>query len=314
MKLFVRLAIVLFVVACREQEPLDRGITLHLTVEIDTSQVAIEARDPNRVLQLLRARVDALGVGDARLEIIDTHRIAIEVAGVQDAQQLKTIVQRRGFLEFKIVTDGLDLVWVLPKLDSAIVATSPGLDELRPLTALLLESGEPGSFLVEEPQVEVVQGYLTLPEVREKIPNGVSLGWGSDALGVASKLYRSLYVLEAVPLMTGEYLADAQATYDEQHNVPLVIFELTHEGGRLFERRTSRHVGDRMAIVLDGRVRGNPPVIRDPIGRRGQIELGTGASLQDAQDLALILRTGALPMRIKIVEERVLDPESPELE
>ena len=62
-----------------------------------------------------------------------------------------------------------------------------------------------------------------------------------------------------------------------------------------------------MAIVLDGRVQGRPPVIQSQIQRRGQIELGS-ASIQDAQDLALVLRAGALPAPIAIVEERTVGP------
>ncbi|HEX6781898.1 MAG TPA: DHH family phosphoesterase, partial [Solirubrobacterales bacterium] len=84
---------------------------------------------------------------------------------------------------------------------------------------------------------------------------------------------------------------------------PQVSFELDRAGGRKFGEGTGRHVGDYMAIVLDGRVQGRPPVIQSRIGRNGQITL-TGRGLQEAQDLALTLKAGALPIPLKIVEER----------
>jgi preprotein translocase subunit SecD len=113
--------------------------------------------------------------------------------------------------------------------------------------------------------------------------------------------------VERRPIITGEYLSDARATMDQVNNQAVVQFELTRAGGRVFRRETGRHVGDYMAIMLDGRVHRQPPVIRSQIYRSGQIELGS-ASLQEAQDLALVLRAGALPAPIQIVEERTVGP------
>jgi preprotein translocase subunit SecD len=86
-----------------------------------------------------------------------------------------------------------------------------------------------------------------------------------------------------------------------------VQFELDRPGGRKFAEETAKHIGDYMAILLDGRVQGFPPVIQSRIGRHGQITLG-GRTLQEAQDLALTLRAGALPIPLKIVEERQVGP------
>jgi preprotein translocase subunit SecD len=96
---------------------------------------------------------------------------------------------------------------------------------------------------------------------------------------------------------------DARAQLDPLTNGPIVTFELDRAGGRKFGEETGRHVGDYMAIILDGRVQGRPPVIQSRIGRNGQITLG-GKGLQEAQDLALTLKAGALPIPLKIVEER----------
>jgi len=109
------------------------------------------------------------------------------------------------------------------------------------------------------------------------------------------------------PIITGEYLQDAKATRDPLTNQSVVNFTLSRAGGRIFERETGRHVNDYMAIILDGRVQGQPPIIKSQIGQRGQIELGA-KPLQDAQDLALVLKAGALPAPLTIIEERTIGP------
>src|SRR5207237_9514744 len=87
----------------------------------------------------------------------------------------------------------------------------------------------------------------------------------------------------------------------------VVEFPLSRRGGRIFSDETGRHINDFMAIILDGRVQGVPPVIRNQIGSRGLIELGT-KPLEEARDLALVLRAGALPAPLTIVEERTIGP------
>ncbi|HEY2824875.1 MAG TPA: protein translocase subunit SecD, partial [Gemmatimonadales bacterium] len=103
--------------------------------------------------------------------------------------------------------------------------------------------------------------------------------------------------------LTGESLTEAHAQLDPVYNRAIVTFKLTRAGGRIFDRETARHIHDYMAIVLDQRVVNQPPIINGQIGQTGQIELGN-SSLQEAQDLALVLQAGALPAPLSIVDER----------
>jgi preprotein translocase subunit SecD len=102
-------------------------------------------------------------------------------------------------------------------------------------------------------------------------------------------------------------LVDAAAQRDAQFNQSIVSFELSRVGGRRFQDFSGRNVGNYLAIVLDGQVM-SAPVIRDRIGARGQIEMGQGTPLEEARELALVLRAGALPTRINIIEERTVGP------
>ena len=103
--------------------------------------------------------------------------------------------------------------------------------------------------------------------------------------------------------VSGESLKDSQADFD-QNNMPVVSTVFDATGARRFAKLTTEHVGERFAIVLDGKVL-SAPVIREPIpGGRGQIS--GGFTLQGAKDLAVLLRSGALPAPLSVIEERTV--------
>jgi preprotein translocase subunit SecD len=161
----------------------------------------------------------------------------------------------------------------------------------------------PGEYLVPETAFPRVDSLLSIPAVARQIPRGITLRWSAAPTSVGVQPVRFLYALDDRSIVTGANLVDAQARLDPLTNGPIVTFELDRAGGRKFGEETGKHVGDYMAILLDGRVQGRPPVIQSRIGRNGQITLA-GRTLQEAQDLALTLKAGALPIPLKIVEER----------
>src|SRR3954467_9591392 len=163
--------------------------------------------------------------------------------------------------------------------------------------------GVPGEYAVPETAFPRVDSLINLPAVARQLPRGVVLRWSAAPTSVGVQPVRFLYALEDKSIVTGANLVNAQAQLDPLTNGPIVTFELDRAGGRRFGDETGKHVGDYMAILLDGRVQGRPPVIQSRIGRNGQITLG-GKTIQEAQDLALTLKAGALPIPLKIVEER----------
>jgi preprotein translocase subunit SecD len=163
--------------------------------------------------------------------------------------------------------------------------------------------GVPGEYMVPETAFPRVDSLLNIPAVTRQLPRGITLRWSAAPTSVGVQPVRFLYALDDKSIVTGSNLVDAKAQLDPLTNGPIVTFELDRSGGRKFGEETGKHVGDYMAILLDGRVQGRPPVIQSRIGRNGQITLG-GKSLQEAQDLALTLKAGALPIPLKIVEER----------
>src|SRR2546426_9697555 len=182
-----------------------------------------------------------------------------------------------------------------------------GLNAPGPLSSLLYQGALPGEYLVPVEQVPVAESLLARPEVQRLVPRGAELKWGTQDISRGARSFQTLYAVEDRPIITGDELEKATARRDQLTNQSVVDFVLSRRGGRTFERETGRHVNDYMAIILDGRVQGQPPIIKSQIGQRGQIELGAKA-LQEAQDLALVLRAGALPAPLTIVEERTIGP------
>jgi preprotein translocase subunit SecD len=112
------------------------------------------------------------------------------------------------------------------------------------------------------------------------------------------------YLLDRVPVVTGDYLQDARVGFDRQQR-PVVEFTFNTQGARLFGEFTGSHLRDRLAIVLDDRVY-SAPVIQSRIGARG--EINGRFSAQEAADLAVVLRAGSLPIPVEIDEERTVGP------
>jgi len=340
---------------------------MHLAVEVDdpdnTLTAEAKAQAIETTLTTIRNRIDEFGVREPTIQRVGNERIIVELAGIDDPERAKAIVERTAFLEFKLVREDDNFRNALPRIDRGIVqelgaenlrgavieeaepesqlsdilGTQPdsagdaagdsaaaqadsvaadtttadetlaeqdtGEPNLRPLTGLLLEGTHPGIMLVAEEEVPTVERYLATEALRNALPRNTELRWGAEATAAAGAAYRELYVLESDPILTGDLLQDAgPAARDPQFNQPYVPFETTRRGSRVFQRGTAPNVGRYMAIVLDSRVQ-SAPVIRQTLSRRAQIEMGGGSSFQEAQDLALVLRAGALPMPIRVVEE-----------
>jgi preprotein translocase subunit SecD len=168
-------------------------------------------------------------------------------------------------------------------------------------------SGIPGEYMVREAAFVRVDSMLRIPEVARLIPRNIVLRWARTPEVFGAETVRFLYALEAEPIITGDRLERAVAQIDQMSNQPIVSFQLDRAGARRFGAQTGQHVGDYMAIVLDNFVQGRPPVINSRIDRSGQIEL-SGRSIQEAQDLALVLNAGALPFALKIVDRKEIGP------
>ena len=194
--------------------------------------------------------------------------------------------------------------------DSAAVGADSAAADTTPVAGGVLAGliepagaqGAPGTYAVREAAYPRVDSLINLPQVQRMLPRGVALRWSESPTSVGVESYRFLYAVADRPIITGERLESARAELDPLTNGPVVNFQFDRTGGRIFGNETGRHVGDYMAIILDSKVQGPPPVIQERIGRQGRITL-SGKTIEEARDLALTLEAGALPIPLKIVEE-----------
>ncbi len=174
------------------------------------------------------------------------------------------------------------------------------------LSSLVRQGQIKGEYFVLSNKFDLVKSYFADSAVKAALPPGKRIVPGRDSIPIGNEVYRSFYVTDSRPIIDGSSLTKARPTTSPTDGT-IVEFELNNEGGRIFKRETGKHIGDYMAIVLDGLVMGQPPVINGVISTRGQITMG-GKDLTAAQDLALVLQAGALPVPLKIAETRTIGP------
>ncbi len=321
--------------------PLKYGLDLrggmHLALEIDESQQQVsDVNDAlERALRVVRSRIDEFGVAEPIVQRVGERRIEVELPGIDDRERAIAVVQRSAFLRFQITDRTQALERVAPRLDQ--IAKARGLDRGAAATAdttrpsalggifqqptdsaagdsaaapadgpfrrLVAPGSLPGQYYVAQSDVRTIERLLADSGIRNALPPGKVVRWGSDSVSISTQWYRPLYVLENRDIITGEYLVDAKPEQDPMEGAK-VTFQLNNEGGRRFRNETGRNIGNNMAIVLDDKVM-SAPVIQGAIGTRGQITMG-GRDIQPAQDLALVLRAGALPVPLTVVETRTI--------
>ena len=193
------------------------------------------------------------------------------------------------------------------KADSAKSDTTALPSTGGPISKLMMGGSMPGQFAFEREHYDALKAFFDSPDVKQALPPGKVVRFGNDSTVLAGTPYRFLYLLDERPIITGEYITDAKPNQSPIDGT-VVEFTLSNEGGRRFQRETAKHVRDYMAIVLDKVVMGGPPVINSAIGTRGQIAMGQGRDLQAAQDLALVLKAGALPVPLRVADLRTIGP------
>jgi protein-export membrane protein SecD len=286
---------------------------MHLALEVDKSKLSKEeAKDAvDRALEIIRNRVDQFGVSEPLIQKQGQDRIIVELPGV-DKERAKALIGKTALLEFRMLADPEVLQEALDKLDKALAGEAPagtdtaGVSREHLFTAELTPSG--GDFGAAEQSRPILEEMLSRPAARAAIPVGYEFLWGkpTEREGVT---VRSLYLLKTEPEITGSALVDARLGIgtSDNPNEPRVDFVLSRRAAGRFAALTGANIGKRLAIVLDRQVHSAPVIqTRIPDGR-GQIELG-GAVVDEAKDLAIILRAGALPAPVKIIEERSVGP------
>jgi protein-export membrane protein SecD len=288
---------------------------MHLVLEVDRSRLnAAEAKDaPERAMEIIRNRVDQFGVAEPVIQLQGQDRIAVQLPGLTDRQRAIDLIGKTALLEFKLVRTAEETRSVFERLDAYLAArgalqTAPTDTVLRnhPLTGHFFSLDASG--FVREEELPVVQKLLTTPGIDSIIPSDSQLLWADDE-GVQGVTGRPLYVLKREPEMTGGSIASAEAQVGLDQTNPGawgVSMKLTPKGRADFSRVTGNNVGRLLAIILDGTI-SSAPNIRERIPS-GDASITGNFTVESARDLAIVLRAGALPAPVHIIEERSVGP------
>ena len=173
----------------------------------------------------------------------------------------------------------------------------------------MLSSSRNDDVLVRSEDLASVKAMLSDPEAAQIVPDDVEFVFDSKPRGQPGSLFYTMYLVRSKPEMTGDVVQNADVTIGqsvENLGQPIVNFQTKDEGIRLFRQITGAHIGERLAIVLDGAVY-SAPEIRVKIYQGRSIITGSSTE-EEAKDLAIVLRAGALPARVEIIEDRTVGP------
>ena len=323
----------------------------------------------NRVLEILQNRVDQFGVSEPTIQKQGNRRIIVELAGIQDSERARALLQSTAQLEFfmvkspevtndilsqidKVVRGDEELEALAAAVDGEQAQTEDGeltvsndqtisISELfgdgglssedagsgdtavvvdqnifqeRPFSSMLRALGN--NIAVPEKNLYAIKKIINKPEVQDKL----SLGNGRFLFAPEAENYTtntgleeplvSMYYLEHDADLTGGVIEEANATIGGQGTSavgqPIVLLDMNSDGARTWSRITGANIGRRIAIVLDKKVH-MAPSIRTKITDGGTLIEGF-ANMDEAKDIAIVLRAGALPAPVKIIEERIVGP------
>jgi protein-export membrane protein SecD len=293
---------------------------MYLLLEVDKSKLGpAEARNAvDQAMQIIRNRVDQFGVAEPSIQKQGDNRILIQLPGLLDQERAKSLIGQTALLEFKLVKTDQEANALYERIDGyfarlirgGVPPDSTAPDSVRhPFTGRLLPGGRPSEAFVLNEDVAAVDSKLSALKADSTFQMDATVAWSAHGAETEGRSGRSLFALSKEPLMLGSDVATAQMRLDldpTRPGAPGVSFNLTSRGGAVFADITGANVGRRLAIVLDNRVQ-SAPNIQERIPR-GQGSITGTFTEEEAQNLAIVLRSGALPAPVNIVEERTVGP------
>ena len=250
----------------------------------------IETQSVSKSIEVIRNRIDEFGVTEPEIISQGEDRIIVQLPGVKDIERAKELIGKTAKLEFKLVNDeaiGGNVQEWLQRADEAGIKYKKGQRFSEYVNKL-------NEFLKKDlPEGYVLAFQKTLNKVTNEIESQIP------------------FLVDALPRISGDELADAGVQIDQQKNEPYVSISFKSSGAKLFEKVTGENVGKRMAVILDGNVYTAPNIQARISGGSAQITLGSGnfnALMKQARDIALVLRAGALPVQLDFLEQRIVGP------
>ncbi len=307
------------------------------------SELEKQAQDAiDRALEVIRNRIDKYGVAEPSIQKQGANRIVVELPGVKNREEVRQLLQSTAVLEFKLLKPADIAIKVMQSIDSYLAGkeikdttdtakvasktdttktiaqelgadTTAGLSEFEkfkkehPFFAYVRVDERTGIGFVMARDKRYVEYLLSRPDIQNLIPPDFEFVWSAKPFTAQDgNQYYNLLAVKKDPEITGKVITEARATIDPDNNAPIVIMRMNSEGAREWARITGANINKHIAIILDGTAYSWPVVRTKIIGGSSQIE-GLD-SPEEAKLLEVVLKAGALPAPLEIIEERTVGP------
>ncbi|MCX6174439.1 MAG: protein translocase subunit SecD [Ignavibacteriales bacterium] len=295
-----------------------------------------EADAVTRAIEIISNRVNQYGVSEPSIQKQGSRRIVIELPGIAREEEAKRLLQGSALLEFKLVKDANFAIPIMNQIDQALAGktekdsasakkdiasktdttkkdqklTAEQFAKEHPFFAiarLLDTQGRIADAYVKESDKSKINAFLENPEVKKVVPDNIEFIYDQrPEKDPSGEKYFRMYMVNREASLTGGVIVDAQSNIDPSTSAPVVNMQMNSEGARDWAQITGSNINKRCAIVLDGVVYSAPNIIGKIPSGNSQI---TGsANLDEAKLLEIVLKAGALPAPIEILEQRTVGP------
>jgi len=306
-------------------------------------QLKKDAEDAvTRAMEIIRNRIDQYGVSEPSIQRQGARRIVVELPGVAREEEAKNLLQGTALLEFRLVKEPQQAIAIMQKVDDVLAGVdlkdttktdttnatvktagknrdTVNYDKLpenkrrevfeknHPFFSLAITQQNSADLLVLEENKAKVQMLLNRPDVQAILgDNSEFLFEAKPYTGQDGKKVFPLILVNKKAELTGGVITNAQANIDQTTSGAVVSMEMNSEGSSEWARITGANINKRIAIVLDNLIFSAPNVKNKITGGRSQID--GMKNMEEAKLLEIVLKAGALPAPVNIIEERTVGP------
>ena len=267
------------------------------------------------VLDVMRNRIedhDQYGLGEPSIQQLGDSRLVVELAGISDVSRAKDYIQRTADFELSLVKKQEEYDNILSNIKNHMknnLINSPNID------SLMYPDNTSEGYLVYEKDFEEIKAFLDSESIRQFIKSNNKIVWDNDVLNFSQNFdnsmpFRRTYLVSSNPAISGGMIQTPKAVVSEMGTDNagqwVVNLDMTKEGRQKWSRFTGKHIYRQVAIILDGKVF-MAPFIRDQISS-GATQISGFADMQEAKDIASVLKAGELPAPINIIQTNYVGP------
>lgn len=263
-----------------------------------------------RAKEIIRNRVDQYGVAEPVIQSQGLRRIIVALPGVSDEDRVRKLLKGTAKLEFKLVRDNESMLQAFERINRFLAQTEAPGDSVEAGSDPLYENIEVmqnGQAYAPEYSREYLTGLFQREDIQKLLPKDSEIRLSAKSItGRDGETFYDMFLLKKSPELTGGVITEAKATFGASALQPEVTMRMNSDGTAKWARITGANIGRRIAIVLDGAVY-SAPVVESKIPGGSSVINGI-ESIEEAQDLEIVLKAGALPAPVRIIEERTVGP------